>query len=167
VQLVRRVHAAAGLGDRAGGDRRRDPALDHVAERDPGDVLHHHVERATVLAEVVHRGDRRVVEPGEDRRLVEEHRPHRLGLGVRGEDRLDRDQLLERARAAPPAEQHRTHPAGLQLVEDLVGAESLGHGRGHDSATGAGALRGGLGPPDLGLGGRGHAGRRPAVRPAG
>jgi hypothetical protein len=121
--LVRRVHAAARLGDRARRHTRRQPEIRERAERDAGDVLHHHVQRAGLLAEVVHRRDAGVVDPREDRRLVEEHRAHGLGTGVLGADRLDRHELLERARAAPPPEQHRAHAAGLELVQDLVGAE--------------------------------------------
>ncbi len=126
-QLVRRVQAATCLGDRARGHFGRRAHIDQLAERNAGDVLHHHVQGAVLLAEVVHRRDAGVAEPREDRRLVEEHRAHRLGLRVLLADRLDRDELLERTGTATAAEQHRAHAAGLELEQDLVRAEPSDH----------------------------------------
>jgi hypothetical protein len=125
--LVRGVQTASGLGDRARGDRRRQRCIRERAQRVAGDVLHHHVQRARLLAKIVHGRDARVVDAREDRGLVEEHRAHGGRLGVLGADRLDRDELLERAGPALAPEQHRTHAAGLQLVQDLVGAEPGRH----------------------------------------
>ena len=132
--LVRRVQAACSFRDRPRAIGRGHHVRADIAQRQAGDVLHHHVERAALFAEVVHGRDAGMVEPREDRGLVEEHRADRRCLCVLGPDRLDRDELLERARAAPPREEHRTHAATLELEQDLVRAE-LGAGPGHGGSA--------------------------------
>src|SRR5262249_10305775 len=110
--------ATAGGGRSSTTSRNARPATDSITM---------YSVRPALLAEVVHRRDAGVVEPREDRGLVEEHRAHRLRRRELGPDRLDRDELLECARATAAPEQHRAHAAGLQLVEDLVGAEPRSH----------------------------------------
>ena len=121
--LVRRMQAATGFGDRARCDAGRHVEAHDAAKRHAGDILHRHVERAVLLAEVVHGGDARMVDAAQDLRLVEEHRANGLGRRVLRQDRLDRDELLERAWSLAPAEEHGAHAAALELVQDLVGAE--------------------------------------------
>ena len=122
-QLVRRVQPATRLGDGLAQHRRRRPQLAEPAEAHARHVLHHHVRRAVVLAEVEDLRDRRMGEPRQQPRLVEEHRAGQRRLRQLGAHGLDRAQLLEPAGPAAPREQHVAHAAGLQRVQELIVAE--------------------------------------------
>ena len=123
----------------ADGDRARG---DPLAQRLPLEQLGDDVGRPVHGADVVDRGDVRVIEhPGRPRLLLEAVQP----VGILREERgqhLDRH-LAPQARVLRPID--LPHPSRADRREDLVGAELGSGGKGHSGAgdSNRGSLRGG------------------------
>ena len=131
---VAEVQGAAHLGDDLHGAPRRQPSLglEDVAQRPALDVLHHDVRhlgvavRATVvLAGVVDRHDRRVVQAGRGLRLATEPVQERRVAREVGAQHLDRDIAAE-THVAPAM--HLGHAAVADELAELVPAPDQSRG---------------------------------------
>lgn len=98
-----------------------------VRERLPGHVLHDQEEVALRGDDVDHRDDVRMVDPGDDPRLVDHHRDEVRVLRVLRVEPLDGDRPAEPGRGEHPPEVDRRHAARGDLVEDEVPPEVARH----------------------------------------
>jgi hypothetical protein len=120
---VAEVQRGADVGDDLHRPVRHDPALvlEDVAQRPAFDVLHHDVRGApvdrVVLAGVVHRHDRRVVQRPQGPRLPAEPGLEKRVSGKIGTQHLDRDLAAE---SHVPAEVNLAHRAVTDLLAHLV-----------------------------------------------
>src|SRR6185503_12624394 len=115
-----------------------------LAERDAGQLLHHEERQAiAVVADLVHRHDRRVLEPALDRRLAQEaldralagrRRTHALDrdiatdLLVARRDHLAHSALADQARESIAFRQQRPVRAWLGIVGRAGGLVDRGRG---------------------------------------
>ena len=141
-------------------------------------VLHRDVVVGVFLPEVVDVDD---VVVGQLRRqlgLVDEHRDEVIVVGHVREDPLDGDDLLEAFLAAHPGLVDLGHPAGGDLLEELVAAEApraarrlafalgAGAGAGFGAGAGAGFGAGAGAGAGTGAGAATGFGRRGGLRPS-
>jgi hypothetical protein len=123
---VREVQALADLArDPRRHHRRHVPphaaeAVHDLEEILPPDVLHRDVVGVADLPELVDRDDVRVGQMPGDLRLVDEHRDEVFVLRHRGEDPLDRDDLLEALDAERLGGVDLRHPADSEAIEEEV-----------------------------------------------
>ena len=128
---MRGVKTFGGVGDDAARDLRRHRGAEllgpphDLAERLAVEILHRDPVRVLVLAEIEHGRDVGVRDPRGDACLVEEHLDERVILDEVGVDLLDRDPLLEAARAVHACEVHAGHAADADLVDDAIAPEKV------------------------------------------
>jgi hypothetical protein len=136
-ELVGGVQPVARLTDHARGDPERLRVAWQLPRQGlpghPPEVLHDHEQLAALLVQLEHLADVRVRELRRDPTLVEEHVAKQLVLGKVRQDPLDRDQLLEPARAVDPREVQLGHAAPGELHQQLVVAERFDARKPHSS----------------------------------
>jgi hypothetical protein len=122
--VVRVLEPVGDRGDHPGGERERHALLAALVEHrqdpleiDPVHVLHRDEEVVAHLAEVVDRGDVRVVEPGAQPRLVEEHLHERHVAREVRKDPLDHALLGEAVRPRLARDEHVRHAARGEVLE--------------------------------------------------
>src|SRR5688500_294407 len=129
--VVRVLQPVARLSEHAGDNAQPRARLarerrDEVLPRHALEVLHHEVEDAVVLPELVHLAHVRVREPRGEPSLVEElidERPVRREVR---ENALDRDELREPTNTVEPREIELRHSAAPELAQHLVPPDALG-----------------------------------------
>ncbi len=94
--------------------------LDDRAQVPARHVLHRDVVRALVLPELVDVHHVRVAQLNADPRLVDEHRDELFILRHRGEDLLDRDELLEALDPERLGDEHLRHSTDVDALEEEV-----------------------------------------------
>ncbi len=87
------------------------------------DVLHRQVQNLVLFAEVEDLRHVRVLDPGGDPRFVEEHRLEARVGRKDGENRLERDELLEAVLPTLPRDPHARHSPLGQGAEELIAIE--------------------------------------------
>ena len=89
------------------------------------DVLHREEVLVVLEADVVDRGDVRVLERGDQPRLVEQHPHEPLVLRLLREDALQRDELREATDAVGAREEQLRHAAGAERSDERVAPQPL------------------------------------------
>ena len=117
--LVRVGEALADVGDELdpAADRERRPAMNQLAERLAGDVLHRDERLSLVCPDVVDGDDVRMLEARGDLRLANEAL---ADLGVVDAQQLDRDEAIDRG---IEREIEHAHPAMAETVPNLITAD--------------------------------------------